>query len=90
MSTLTPPDIDQCQAEKPNGQSFMTLGGGPGYVRCADEPTVIATENKAGRDGLKGSMSLCDECKAKLLEQMGTDYATFATIERNDGKARTA
>jgi hypothetical protein len=77
---LTPPDKKQCQAEKPNGNSFMTLGGKPGRVRCTNKPTVIATEAKPGPDGQRGTMSLCDECYAVFVKQMGASYATSEPI----------
>lgn len=76
---LTPPDPKQCQAEKPNGHSFMTLGGIPGHVRCSEKPAAIVYETKEGADGLKGSMSLCDSCLNVALKQLGND---FFRIER--------
>ena len=79
---LTPPDLKQCQAEKPNGNSFMTLGGSPGLERCTAKPSVIVTERKPGLDGLKGSMALCDECLAVLRKQLGENYATVQPIEK--------
>ncbi len=45
---FTQVDLDQCQAEKPNGHSFMTLGGRPGLVRCTNKPSVIITEDEPG------------------------------------------
>jgi hypothetical protein len=79
-TTLTPPDLKRCQAEKPNGNTFMTLGGRPGRVRCDQLPIYIATENKAGADGQRGSMALCNDCSAVLIEQLGKDYATLTPI----------
>jgi hypothetical protein len=79
---LIPPDMKQCQAEKPNGQSFMTLGGGHKMVRCTAAPMWIATERKAGHDGRKGSMSLCDDCGAVMKEQLGPAACTFREIRR--------
>jgi len=81
MADLTPPDLTRCQAEKPNDESFMTIGGGPKRVRCTVKPTVIATEKMPGPDGLRGSMSLCSACAVKLEEQM-PGYATVVQIER--------
>lgn len=81
MKELTPPDLHRCQAEKPNGASFMTLGGRPGLVRCSDKPSVIATENKPGPDGQVGSMSLCQHCAEVFVKQLGADYATTAPIQ---------
>lgn len=77
---LIPPDLKQCQAEKPNGHSFMTLGGQPGLERCREKPTWIATETKAGKDGLIGSMSLCSECRDQLVKQLGDGFCTFEEI----------
>lgn len=77
---MTPPDKDRCQAEKPNGDSFMTLGGRyGGRVRCTSKPTMIITEVKPppGQTEL-GSMSLCDECKAVFDKQEGFEV----TVEK--------
>lgn len=77
---LIPPDTSRCQAEKPTGDSFMTLGGRPGRrERCNAKPTMLATEKVAGEDGLKGSMTLCDECFAVMQKQC-PDVATFTRI----------
>jgi hypothetical protein len=66
---LEPPDRKQCQAEKPNGYTFLTFGGRPGRVRCTNKPRLIVTEKKPGKDGLKGSMSLCPDCFAVFQKQ---------------------
>ena len=76
-----PPDPNRCQCEKPNGNSFMSFGGVVKRVRCANTPTVIATETQPAADGLRGSMSLCDECKQKLIEKLGSDFCTFSDIQ---------
>lgn len=79
---LIPVDYKQCQSLKPNGNSFMTLGGRPGHVRCTAAPKWVATEKKpAACDGQTGSMSLCDDCKAKCVNQLGKDFAVFAPIK---------
>ena len=71
--SLTPPDLDQCQADKPTGHSFMTLGGQPGkLVRCTEKPKVIITENGPGDDGHTGSMALCGACLHAFNAQDGT------------------
>ena len=79
-SELIPPDKKQCQAEKPNGQNFMTLGGGHKMIRCTNKPTWIASENEPDPDGVKGSMAVCDECKTQLVKQLGENFATFTPI----------
>jgi hypothetical protein len=78
---LTPPDIQQCQAEKPNGHSFMTLGGAPGRVRCTALPEVIVKETKKGKDGLRGSMALCAECLEVAKKQLGEKAFKVTRIE---------
>ena len=77
---LIPPDPQRCQAEIPNGHTFMTLGGVPGLVRCSAKPSVIVTEREAGPDGQRGSMSLCPKCLEVLLKQAGPDYATISNL----------
>lgn len=80
LTPLTPPDLKRCQAEKPNGHSFMTLGGVPGRVRCEDKPTVIVTEVVPGPDGRRGSMSLCHHCWGVALKQLGAYSITAEPI----------
>jgi hypothetical protein len=70
LKNMIPIDKERCQAEKPNGQSFMTLGGGHKMIRCESKPTVIVTETQAGSDGLKGSMCLCDDCLEVAKKQL--------------------
>ena len=79
---LIPPDKKQCQAEKPNGHSFMTLGGRPGRERCTNKPTMLATEKKPGKDGQRGSMTVCDECFSVMQKQM-PGAATYQRLKEN-------
>ena len=46
----------------------MTLGPRT-MERCSNVPTVVATEIKPGDDGARGSMSLCDECRAVFVRK---------------------
>lgn len=80
--SLTPPDLKQCQAEKPNGHSFMTLGGVPKLERCKNKPKYLAKEKKPGADGQIGSMTLCESCKKQMDKQMPgcVDYETLFEI----------
>ena len=80
MPKLEPPDNNRCQAEKPNGHNFMTLGGEVKMIRCKSKPSVIATEKKAGKDGKKGSMSLCSSCWKAMIKQIGADSTTVKPI----------
>lgn len=76
--SLTPADPTQCQAETLEG-SFMTIGP-RSMVRCKNTPKFIVTENKPGKDGLVGSMSLCSECAEEFSKQYPKDFATFKPI----------
>lgn len=82
MSELIPPDLERCQAYKPNGHSFMTLGGKPGLIRCGNRPEVIITESSFGEDGKQGSMTLCGDCLHVFNTQSGTPAMTVETIQR--------
>ena len=82
MNKLTPPDALQCQAEVPNGNTFMTLGGQPGRTRCTKPPTVIATEKSPGNDGQIGCMSMCTECFIVYCGMGGYSKANFREITR--------
>lgn len=80
LPQLEPPDPKRCQAEKPNGHTFMTLGGRPGLVRCENKPVTIATEVAPGKDGRRGSMSLCNDCWRVMVKQLGGFYASFEPL----------
>jgi hypothetical protein len=69
----------QCQAEKLSG-SFMTFGP-RSYIRCKNKPIWKAIEKKARKwDGRIGQMSLCDHCKAILINTRGRQYAIFEKL----------
>jgi len=80
---LIPPDKKRCQAEKPNGVNFMTLGGRREMVRCSNKPTVIITETKPGEDGQKGSMSLCPDCLIVFRDQCPRMSVVVTLIEED-------
>ena len=77
---MIPIDKERCQAEKPNGQSLMTYGGGHKMIRCESKPAVIATETKAGNDGLKGSMTMCSECLDVAENQLPKGFFDIVNI----------
>jgi hypothetical protein len=79
---LIPPDKTRCQAEKPLGAFRM---GGPAFERCHNRPTQIVRERTPGRDGRRGSMSLCDECRVVFDKQVGA--ATVTTQPLASGSA---
>jgi len=88
QKALTPPDKKRCQAMVPTGGQFQVGGeiGDPkdGYrIRCRNTPTVIATENEPGEDGLIGEMSLCNDCLKVFRKQMPKGFATIITIYRD-------
>ena len=77
---ITPIDYNACQAEKPNGASFMTMGGVPKQIRCTNKPNVIATETEKGEDGIQGSMSLCNECLEVAKKQLPPNFFIITPI----------
>lgn len=84
LKPLTPPDTEQCQGEKPNKNTFMTMGGTPchiKHIRCKNKPKFIVTEKKKGKDCRIGSMSLCPDCLAVAYKQLG-DTFTSVSIEK--------
>ncbi len=85
MELLIAVDLERCQAEKSNGQTFMTLGGGHRLVRCTNKPVVILKEVESADDECRGSMSVCAGCLAVALEQLPEGF-----FEVVDIKSRTA
>ena len=86
---LIPPDRKRCQAEKRVG-TFLSFGP-PTMVRCNARPRWIATEEVArASDGLRGSMSLCDECRAACERLMSLTAISYLPIthERKKKGAR--
>ena len=77
---LQPINVDHCQALIPNGNTFMTLGGVPGLIECRKVPQWLATEVKV-REGMRGSMALCHDCKDTCETQM-PGQVSFQKIER--------
>ncbi|MCK5604765.1 hypothetical protein KAR91_22945 [Candidatus Pacearchaeota archaeon] len=78
---MEPVDPKRCQADKPTGHNFMTLGPGKPRERCKNKAVMIATENKPSEDGKIGFMSLCKDCLEVLKAQMSGDYAHFIDVE---------
>lgn len=83
---LTPPDPKRCQAEVPNGHTFMSLGGRPGRVRCARTPVVVSTERGPGEDGEVGAMSLCLRCLSVLSKQEPLMWAAMYVVPIPEGE----
>ncbi len=81
---IAPVDVNRCQAEKPNGATFMSMGGVPELIRCKDKPTVIVVENEADKDGLKGSMSLCDHCLSVAKTQLPENFFHVISIKSEE------
>jgi hypothetical protein len=69
MVDLIPPDFSQCQAY-PNvaRHTPFSLGPMPTPIRCKARPVWLAVETKPGKDGLHGSMTLCQPCAEIMLE----------------------
>lgn len=81
MKTLTPPDLERCQAEIRPAHSFMTLGPRPSYERCREKPTAIVKELKPGEDGQCGSMALCTGCLIQFMQRVCPTAETHAFEE---------
>lgn len=82
QTPLTPPDRAQCQVERHNGYSFMTLGSRPGLVRCSNKPAWIAREIAPGSDGRRGSMSICKDCRPVLELAVKNRKAPLCSFHR--------
>jgi hypothetical protein len=67
---LTPPDFARCQAEQNIYQPFVMGGRVHRTERCDSKPDFIAIELVPGKDGLRGSMSLCLACAKVMLENV--------------------
>jgi|TARA_R110000851_G_scaffold308922_1_gene468097 hypothetical protein len=80
---MIPIDKERCQTEKPNRQSFMTLGGNHKMIRCENVPTVIATETNADNEGLKGSMTMCDDCLKVAEKQLPKGFFDLVPLINN-------
>lgn len=81
--SLIPADTSQCQAMVKEG-SFMTLGP-RSWDRCTKKPTVVVSEEQPGKDGQKGSMSMCQECFEvfQLTLPQWTDFYSSKKIRRS-------
>lgn len=66
---LIPPDFERCQAY-PNvaRHSPFSLGPMPTPIRCEAAPVWLAVEKVAGKDGLHGSMTVCQSCCEIMME----------------------
>ncbi len=73
------PDLNRCQAKKPNGNS---TDGQTTWQRCAEPPEWIATEAEMSPDGYISSMALCDGCR-QLLEKQSPFPCKFNRIQRS-------
>lgn len=78
---LIPVDRERCQVEKPNGNTFLTMGGVVGLVRCTEKAMFIASEREPGADGRKGAMSLCTDCLHVFLKQVPNANITLESLK---------
>lgn len=80
---LEPVDEERCQADGPNPEwSPFRLGPVPKRVRCSNMPVWVATEKEPGKDGLRGSMSLCQPCKEVCDEQLAGQIEYKAIVRQ--------
>lgn len=85
---LTPVDFECCQAVKVESYSFMRLGK-PALKRCDNKPTYMIVECKPGKDGKRGSMSLCDECLDQFCKTAEMDVNVTALGDSMTNKNAT-
>lgn len=73
LKPLEPVDHTRCQADIKSEYRPFIMGGDVGgkWGRCKNKPTWYARETKAGSDGRRGAMALCDECKPICEKRMG-------------------
>ena len=71
-----PPDLKQCQTDRPSTwphmPSPMTLGPVT-HTRCTNVPTWLATDPA-------GSMTLCDECREVFDGLLPKAEVTYASL----------
>jgi hypothetical protein len=83
---LTPPDRKRCQAMIrsgcfPTAQEMFIIGPGK-TERCTNKADCIVTEKKPNKkDGLIGSMSLCDKCFVNFVHAFGGNYANVEVLK---------
>jgi hypothetical protein len=78
---LIPVDPLRCQAEQIVYRPFVMGGSTRQTERCANAPTWIAREKKAGDDGRHGEMSLCEPCLKIFEKKMPKGVASFRRIK---------
>jgi hypothetical protein len=82
---LEPVSHDVCQADIKGPYSPFQLGAPPPRFRpCGKKPTWYAREAKAGSDGRKGAMSLCDDCKVECEKRLGDTVSCEPLVGWNE------
>jgi hypothetical protein len=81
VKPLEPVDHARCQADVRSAYNPFIMGGDVGgkWGRCKNKPKWYVREVKAGPDGRKGAMALCDECKPECEKRM-PGHATFEPL----------
>jgi len=82
---LIPPDKKRCQRQFvsgcwPDAAHFMIIGPRE-LIRCKNKPAYIIKERKPGRDGKKGSMSLCACCFTTFIREFGLHFADIKKLK---------
>ena len=78
--------IEGLEPHGPIGVFMMGPQAASRIYRCENASAVIAKEARRAADGERGSMSLCESCKAKMVKQCGADFAIFQSIPVKRGK----
>lgn len=73
LKPLEPIDHTRCQADVKSEYRPFIMGGDVGgkWGRCKNKSAWYARETKVGKDGRRGAMALCNQCKLECEKRMG-------------------
>lgn len=79
---LEPPDLNQCQTLITTYHPWVMGGHVYQTERCPNKPHWLVIEVVPDKDGLMGSMTMCDHCATKFIEkqQMPPENYTMELI----------
>lgn len=72
LAPLESVDHARCQADIRSAYNPWVMGGDVGgkWGRCTNKPVWYAREATPGKDGRRGAMALCDECKLECEKRV--------------------
>lgn len=84
---LIPPDPARCQTEITTYRPFVMGGPVKQVTRCENAAAYIATEKTPDENGQRGAMSVCRDCKQRLVAQFaqkGWELPALKPIKRRN------